>query len=425
MEDDFKDYGRYSFFREYPDEPDFLDSMDGMQLAAGPSPDKINMAMQNMPLETSSETTMRRMAEDQQAGVTGQIIPQDRTIRQNLVYKTQQTLIDNLGIDNARARKLAETIFGGESSGLPLGLGLTDFTPAVIPMAFQESGISAGQAMESAKRGEYGTAAAQYGMGVLQGAEAIPGVKLATTAAKKIGSTVKDAAPIAGKMVEDYLTKTGIILKIAPDAPPINIPSAPKISTSAFKNWFGNSKIVDDKGAPIVMYHGTKHQFEKFDPKIGYQGAMFFSPKREFAENYMGGTDVREPIAVYISAKNPFDYDNPKHREAVIKLAMENTPVYKNAPDQAGMRRVLENALTSKDANWTTVEDTGFQDAIKKLGFDSFYVKESGVKNIAVYDPTQIKSVFNKGTFNPKDPRILYGGGVAGTGAAVQDKGKK
>ena len=425
MEDDFKDYGKYSFFREYPDEPDFSDSMDGMQLAAGPSPDKINMAMQNMPLETSSETTMRRMAEDQQAGVTGQIIPQDRTIRQNLVYKTQQTLIDNLGIDNARARKLAETIFGGESSGLPLGVGLTDFTPAVIPMAFQESGISAGQAMESAKRGEYGTAAAQYGMGVLQGAEAIPGVKLATTAAKKIGSAVKDAAPIAGKMVEDYLTKTGIILKIAPDAPPINIPSAPKISTPAFKNWFGNSKIVDDKGAPIVMYHGTKHQFEKFDPKIGYQGAMFFSPKREFAENYMGGTDVREPIAVYISAKNPFDYDNPKHREAVIKLAMENTPVYKNAPDQAGMRRVLEDALTSKDANWTTVEDTGFQDAIKKLGFDSFYVKESGVKNIAVYDPTQIKSVFNKGTFNPKDPRILYGGGMAGTGAAVKDKERK
>lgn len=35
MEDDFKDYGRYSFFREYPDEPDFPDSLDGMQLAMG------------------------------------------------------------------------------------------------------------------------------------------------------------------------------------------------------------------------------------------------------------------------------------------------------------------------------------------------------------------------------------------------------
>lgn len=251
----------------------------------------------------------------------------------------------------------------------------------------------------------------------------------ATAGAVKIGKKVlpkvaESLAPTIGKMAEDYLTKTGALLKVAPDAPAIEVPTAPKLNTPAFKNWFGNSKIVDDKGAPIVMYHGTKHQFEKFDPKIGYQGAMFFSPKREFAENYMGGTDVREPIAVYISAKNPFDYDNPKHRQAVIELAIENTPIYKNAPDQAGMRRVLEDALTSKDSNWTTIEDTGFQNAIKKLGFDSFYVKESGVKNIGVYDPTQIKSVFNKGTFNPKDPRILYGGGVAGTGTMQQQEKK-
>jgi hypothetical protein len=222
MEDDFKDYDEYYFLRQYPDAPDQAElaqsmeamqttepseSMDGMQLAAGPSPDKINMAMQNMPLETSSETTMRRMVEDQQAGITGQIIPQDRTLRQNLVSRTQQALIDNLGIDNYKARKLAETIFGGESSNLPLGIGLTDFTPAAIPMAFQESGISAGQALESAGRGEYGTAAAQYGMGVLQGAEAIPGVKLATKAAKKIGSAV---APQVGEAFEKYAETTGL-----------------------------------------------------------------------------------------------------------------------------------------------------------------------------------------------------------------------
>ena len=197
MEDDFKYYGRYSFFREYPDEPDFPDSMDGMQLAAGPSPEQINMAAQNMPLETSSQTTMRRMQEDQQAGITGQIIPQDRTMREELAYRTQQALIENLGIDNARARKLAETIFGGESSGVPLGVGLVDFTPAVLPMAVQESGISAGKALESAKRGEPGRAAAEYGIGVLQGAEAIPGVKLATTAAKAIKKAAKKVTPAA------------------------------------------------------------------------------------------------------------------------------------------------------------------------------------------------------------------------------------
>jgi hypothetical protein len=201
MDDDFKYYGEYSYFREYPDAPDQTEVMDGMQLAAGPSPEQINMAAQNMPLETSSQTTMRRMQEDQQAGITGQIIPQDRTMREELAYRTQQALIENLGIDNARARKLAETIFGGESSGVPLGVGFADFTPAAIALGGQESGISAGQALESARRGEYGTAAAQYGIGVLQGLDVIPGVattkaiaKGVTKGAKKIKKAVAGTA---------------------------------------------------------------------------------------------------------------------------------------------------------------------------------------------------------------------------------------
>jgi hypothetical protein len=245
-----------------------------------------------------------------------------------------------------------------------------------------------------------------------------------TTEGKKNIVFVRKGQLPAADIGNDSLTKTGAILNVAPDSPSVEVPSAPKLSTPAFKNWFGDSKIVDEKGQPLVMYHGTKIQFEQFDPNIGYQGAMFFSPKREFAENYMAGTDVKEPIAVYISAKNPFDYENPVHRQKVIDLAIENTAIYKNSPDQEGMRRVLDEALTAENANWTTIEDKAFQDSIKKLGFDSFYVKESGVKNLAVYNPTQIKSVFNKGTFDPKDPRIMYGGGAAGA-ASMQDKEKK
>ncbi len=203
MEDDFRFYKDYYMYREDPNVPDYNElqqsmeetrSMEGMQLAAGPSPEQVNRAAQNMPLETETQTTMRRMQEDQQTGVTGQIIPQDRTLREELAYRTQQALIENLGIDNAKARKLAETIFGGDSSGAPLGLGLVDFTPANLPMAVQESGISAGKARESVGRGEYGRAAAEYGVGVLQAAEAIPGAKLATAAAKKIGKKLAPAA---------------------------------------------------------------------------------------------------------------------------------------------------------------------------------------------------------------------------------------
>lgn len=426
MEDDFKDYEEYYFLRQYPDAPDQAElaqsmetmqttepseSMDGMQLAAGPSPDKINMAVQNMPLETSSETTMRRMAEDQQAGVTGQIIPQDRTLHQNLVSRTQQALIDNLGIDNYKARKLAETIFGGESSNLPLGIGLTDFTPAAIPMAFQESGISAGQALESAGRGEYGTAAAQYGMGVLQGAEAIPGVKLATTAAKKIGSAVKDAAPIAGKMVEDYLTKTGVILKAAPDAPAIEVSTAPKLNTPAFKKWFGDSKIVDEKGQPLVVYHGSAtgkiEEFNTKGPGRFYGPGAYFAFDAEDAAHYARNAERRNRgiaqtiYPVYLSIKNPMPLD----------IAMQ--------------RKILDRK--TKDKNWLKTIIPELKIKIMEAKYDGFILKDGDGKLVSAvaFNPEQIKSVFNKGNFNPKDPRILYGGGVAGTGAAVQDKEQK
>jgi hypothetical protein len=327
-------------------------------------------------------------------------------------------LIDNTGMDNVRARRLAQTMFGGESSGAPLGIGLVDVTPFVIPLAAQEAGISAGEAREAAQAGEYGKAALSYGTGVLQGLDVVPGVALAAKGGKALGEAL---APAAADVMEKYLTKTGAILKMAPDSPGIEVKSAPKLNTLAFKNWFANSKAVDDKGNPAVWYHGSLKEFDEFK-KPSSSSAIFFSPQADFASSF-ANISKGNVLPVYLKALNPFDYDNPKHREAVINLAIENTPIYKNAPDQVGMRRVLEESLTSKDTgNWTTIEEKGFQDAIKSLGFDSFYVKERGVKNLGVYKPEQIKSVFNKGTFNPKDPRILYGGGAAGVATAGEEK---
>ena len=61
----------------------------------------------------------------------------------------------------------------------------------------------------------------------------------------------------------------------------------------AFKKWFGDSKVVDADGKPLVVYHGTARAFEKFrkskrnygnafnrDGKIGF----FFSGNTEAAE---------------------------------------------------------------------------------------------------------------------------------------------
>ena len=49
-----------------------------------------------------------------------------------------------------------------------------------------------------------------------------------------------------------------------------SIPAQPqneiKTETPAFKAWFGDSKVVDADGNPLVVYHGTMGDFEAFDP---------------------------------------------------------------------------------------------------------------------------------------------------------------
>jgi len=43
------------------------------------------------------------------------------------------------------------------------------------------------------------------------------------------------------------------------------LPDGDQTESSAFKSWFGESKIVDEHGKPLVVYHGTRHEFSRFD----------------------------------------------------------------------------------------------------------------------------------------------------------------
>ena len=85
-----------------------------------------------------------------------------------------------------------------------------------------------------------------------------------------------------------------------------------QVRTKAFKKWFGDwekepknsSKIVDENGEPLVVYHGSEEDFNVFDKTKGranmdIQG-MFFSPWDDDARGY--GSNVR---AFYLNIKNP------------------------------------------------------------------------------------------------------------------------
>ena len=37
-----------------------------------------------------------------------------------------------------------------------------------------------------------------------------------------------------------------------------------EIKKNDFKSWFGNSKVVDKNGKPLVVYHGSQNKIGKF-----------------------------------------------------------------------------------------------------------------------------------------------------------------
>lgn len=90
--------------------------------------------------------------------------------------------------------------------------------------------------------------------------------------------------------------------------------------TEEFLRWFGNSRIRDDDGAPLVCYHATAQDFSKFkvggmDPTISGH-AIWVTPHKEnqaAAHNistlsgYKTGTRV---IPLYVRMQKPLYIDD-------------------------------------------------------------------------------------------------------------------
>jgi hypothetical protein len=166
-------------------------------------------------------------------------------------------------------------------------------------------------------------------------------------------------------------------------------------SSAAFKEWFGDSKVVGEDGNPKVMYHATTADFDTF--KDNPRGVHFVSPDPEWTSKFLkdeNGAIIEgaSVMPVYVKASNPFDFENKKHVNLIAAKAM------------------LSSAQTKKikAGDWTAIEDRTVLHYIKQSGFDGLYVKEDGVKNLAVFDPTQLKSTTgNNGQYDRKNPNII------------------
>ncbi len=97
---------------------------------------------------------------------------------------------------------------------------------------------------------------------------------------------------------------------------------------AAFWKWFGDSKVVDANGEPLIVYHGTGADFSEFKVPKRDDGhdteVYYFSHKPEYASIYAEGgygeTAKQGHVkAVYLSLQNPFDTRKSDHMALVKK----------------------------------------------------------------------------------------------------------
>ena len=203
--------------------------------------------------------------------------------------------------------------------------------------------------------------------------------------------------------------------------------ASPATKTDRFKRWFRDSKVVDSRGKPLAVFHGTTAAFDAFRPfyrkneDLGF--GVHFATKPEFAGRYAFIEGTRRKgsnprvIPVYLSVRRPLYSD---------QIVVEGTPEFALARrlstqqrwypknSETGLRSAwLQNVInsTSSERAEKIIREAGYDgvryhaNVRQATGYGAAMIDDSDAW--IVFEPTQIKhAVLNVGEFDPNDPVI-------------------
>lgn len=244
---------------------------------------------------------------------------------------------------------------------------------------------------------------------------------------------VSQTEPVYTKEEQDILSRATRNAKgqlLAPNGNVSNLTEKQyvQVRTKAFKDWFGDwendpknaSKVVDENGEPLVVYHNTYSKFTKFEK--GYYFNNYLSSE-EFTfhfgnKNAANNRASKYSMPVFLSAKNVIrGYDGMQNSpmEFINELIKQNI-IDKN---EFG---VAKNAINNIQYNY----DLSHKQKLEKISeyIDTlleFYGKDNSVilysNNIEgagedsymILNSNQIKSATdNVGTFSKEDDDIYH-----------------
>ena len=170
-----------------------------------------------------------------------------------------------------------------------------------------------------------------------------------------------------------------------------------------FWEWFGDSKIVDDDGRPLVVYHGTREEIDKFH--TDYSNAIYFSAHKNISSGY---GDIL--IKGYISMKNPYEFNWDtyideqgnrwywgEHQENIEKKRPEEI---NEEEDELIVQDYINITYAGVDEVKDDILRRGFDGAISDSGWNLKKLSPSGsaggFEEIAVYFPEKQIQIISK-----------------------------
>lgn len=247
------------------------------------------------------------------------------------------------------------------------------------------------------------------------------------------------------------------------------------VRTQAFKRWFGDSKVLDANGEPLVVYHGSYADIDVFSPHRPTEVYTLDGKEIERADSWdMGKEYDQKPEAYHYGALTDVltmgpeealryrEQEDEHHKQWLAERGEKYTQSAGTRRYMADLKRLAKGKLEARwesrakdEGSWFTpsmnysfissqlgdravypvflsiknpvyvsmaeIESAGRewkkQEYIDK-GYDGAIYQSnkrdmtkegwSGPTQIVAFSPTQIKSVFNQGPFNPEDERISY-----------------
>jgi len=208
---------------------------------------------------------------------------------------------------------------------------------------------------------------------------------------------------------------------LAPNGKPSNLNKLQwkQVRTPSFIEYFGDwindpenaSKVVDENGEPLVVYHGSSSSFDVFQQRKGTLRVLFsefevdrygffFTPDQNLASSFGAKT-----IPVFLNIRQLVDFTTPNETEAERRLIKELG--FSDKFFISGFQETWE--LFDGERGQT------FTDGLKQLGYDGVIFSEPSVENerdggitYVALRPTQIKSAIgNRGTFDANEDSIL------------------